>query len=201
MARAFKSTPRGFTARLDSTERDLLRGLFQDVAQVLTPQDAGGDGGNDGGAPDGEVDPLWALVGMDPRTHAAGFAAPTDAAERRLLPDAVQGDDEASLEYRRLTETSLREAKTGNLRAAALALETGNLVLDTSAAHQFAQALNDVRLVLAERLDLRDEADAERIGSMTDARRVEDVDGYLALVYNFVTWLQETLMQALLGEL
>lgn len=194
MARAFKSTPRGFTARLDTTERDLLRGLFEDVAQVLAP-------GHDGDAPAGEVDPLWAMVGMDPRTHAAGFAAPTDAAERRLLPDAVRDDPEAALEYRRLTETSLRETKTGNLKAAALAMETGNLVFDTAAANQFAQALNDVRLVLAERLELRDEADAERIADMTDARNVGDVDEYLALLYNFVTWLQETLMQALLGDL
>lgn len=194
MARAFKSTPRGFTARLDGTERDLLRGLFEDVARVLEP-------GHDGGTGAGEVDPLWAMVGMDPRTHAADFAAPTDAAERRLLPDAVHDDPEASLEYRRLTETGLREAKTGNLKAAALAMEAGTLVLDTAAAHQFAQALNDVRLVLAERLDLREESDAERIASMTDARNVEDVDQYLALVYNFVTWLQETLMQALLEDL
>ncbi|WP_417234006.1 DUF2017 domain-containing protein [Arthrobacter sp.] len=194
MARAFKSTPRGFTARLDATERELLRGLFEDVAQVLTPA-------HDAGAPSGEVDPLWALVGMDPRTHATDFAAPTDAAERRLLPDAVHDDAAASLEYRRLTETSLRESKTGNLKAAALAMETGNLVFDTAAANQFAQALNDVRLVLAERLDLRDEADAARIAELVDARNVEDVDEYLALVYNFVTWLQETLMQALLADL
>lgn len=194
MARAFKSTPRGFTARLDTTERDLLRGLFEDVAQLLTPVD-------DGGAAPTEVDPLWAMVGMDPRTHAAGFDAPTDAAERRLLPDAVHNDAGASLEYRRLTETSLREAKTGNLKAAALAMETGNLAFDAAAANQFAQALNDVRLVLAERLQLRDESDAERIAGVRDARNVEDVDEYLALVYNFVTWLQETLMQALLGDL
>lgn len=194
MARAFKSTPRGFTARLDATERQLLRGLFEDVAQVLAP----GPGDE---APAGEADPLWAMVGMDPRTHAAGFAAPTDAAERRLLPDAVHDDPEASLEYRRLTETSLRETKSGNLKAAALAMESGNLAFDTASANQFAQALNDVRLVLAERLGLRDEADAERIAGMTDARNVADVDEYLALVYNFVTWLQETLMQALLGDL
>lgn len=193
MARAFKSTPRGFTARLDSTERELLRGLFEDVASLLQPGEDDAD--------QQEADPLWAMVGMDPRTHAAEFAAPADAAERRLLPDAVQGDTDASLEYRRLTETTLRETKIGALKAAALALESGTLSLDAAAANQFAQALNDVRLVLAERLELRSEEDAERISTVTDARTVEDVDAYLALVYNFVTWLQETLMQALLGSL
>lgn len=194
MARAFKSTPRGFTARLDSTERELLRGLFEDVATLLAPED-------DGDAPEQEPDPLWAMVGMDPRTHAAEFLAPTDPAERRLLPDAVQGDEEASLEYRRLTETTLRESKIGALKAAALAMESPTLAFDAAAANQFAQALNDVRLVLAERLELRTEDDAERISSVNDARKVDDVDEYLALVYNFVTWLQETLMQALLSSL
>ncbi|MDN5756873.1 MAG: DUF2017 family protein [Arthrobacter sp.] len=194
MARAFKSTPRGFTARLDSTERELLRGLFEDVATLLAPED-------DGAAPGEEPDPLWAMVGMDPRTHAAEFAAPTDPAELRLLPDAVQGDQDASLEYRRLTETTLRERKIGALKAAALAMESSALAFDAAAANQFAQALNDVRLVLAERLDLRTEDDAERISSVIDAATVDDVDEYLALVYNFVTWLQETLMQALLGSL
>ncbi len=194
MARAFKSTPRGFTARLDSTERELLRGLFEDIATLLAPED-------DGDAPDQEPDPLWTMVGMDPRTHAAEFAAPTDPAERRLLPDAVQGDEEASLEYRRLTETTLREGKIGALKAAALAMESPTLAFDAAAANQFAQALNDVRLVLAERLELRTEDDAERISAVIDARKVDDVDEYLALVYNFVTWLQETLMQALLSSL
>ena len=33
---------------------------------------------------------------------------------------------------------------------------------------------------------------------MEDWSQAEDVETYLALVYNFMTWLQETLMQALL---
>lgn len=193
MAKAFKNTRRGFAAQLEKPERDLLRNLFQDVVLMLEPEAPPG--------PAAAEDPLWAMVGMDPRTHAAGFAAPEDQAVRRLLPDAVRDDAEASLEFRRLTETNLRETKVGALRAAALALETSPLVLDRQAANQFAQALNDVRLVLAQRLDLRTEEDAERIAGYSDWNNVEDVDEYLALIYNFVTWLQETLMQSLLQTL
>jgi hypothetical protein len=58
-----------------------------------------------------------------------------------------------------------------------------------------------VRLVLAERLGLETEDDAERIHDIDDWSRADTVDEYLALVYNFVTWLQESLMQALLQTL
>lgn len=193
MARAFKNSHRGLTCQLEKAERDLLRGLFEDVVTMLEPEPPAA------GAAD--EDPLWALVGMDPQAHAEGFAAPTDEAVLRLLPDAVKGDPAASLEFRKLTERPLRESKVGALRAAALAVETSPVVLSPAAASQFAAALNDVRLVLAKRLGLESDEDAERVHALDDWGRAETVDEYLALVYNFVTWLQESLMQALHGSL
>jgi hypothetical protein len=62
-------------------------------------------------------------------------------------------------------------------------------------------ALNDVRLVLAERLDIRDEADADHVHAMQDWSQAEDVESYLALVYNFTTWLQESLVQAMMAAM
>lgn len=62
-------------------------------------------------------------------------------------------------------------------------------------------ALNDVRLVLAERLDIRDEADADHVHAMQDWSQAEDVESYLALVYNFTTWLQESLVQAMMTSM
>ncbi|MCY1464181.1 hypothetical protein D9M71_821740 [compost metagenome] len=62
-------------------------------------------------------------------------------------------------------------------------------------------ALNDVRLVLAERLDIRDDEDAGHVHLMQDWSQAEDVESYLALVYNFTTWLQESLVQAMLQSL
>ena len=58
-----------------------------------------------------------------------------------------------------------------------------------------------MRLVLAERLDIRDEADADHVHQMQDWSQAEDVESYLALVYNFTTWLQESLVQAMLQSL
>ena len=45
------------------------------------------------------------------------------------------------------------------------------------------------------------EEDAERLHRCRTGPTREDVDSYLALVYNFVTWLQESLVQAMLVAL
>ncbi|WP_309082115.1 DUF2017 domain-containing protein [Zhihengliuella sp.] len=198
MARAFKNTRRGVTGHLERAERDLLRNLFDDVITLLEP---------DEDAPavppsSPERDPLWELTGLSPEDFAAsaGGAAvepPRDPALRRLLPDAVKDDDAASAEFRGLTEHALRQSKTASLRAAKLALETSRLHLDDASAPRFAAALNDVRLVLAERLGIETEEDAERVHRLEDWAEAESVDDYLALVYNFVTWAQDSLMVAL----
>ncbi|GAA5226272.1 DUF2017 domain-containing protein [Paeniglutamicibacter antarcticus] len=189
MARAFRSTRRGYSASFEAAERQLLRGLFQDVITLLEPERTE------------DEDPLWAMVGLDPHAHKADFAAPTDSATKRLLPDADPDDAQVSLEFRRLSERGIRESKIGALREAALLLESGNVLLSDETAPRFAAALNDVRLVLAERLGLVDEQDAARIHAQDDWSKAESVDEYLALVYNFVSWLQESLMQALLKSL
>ncbi|GAB3284070.1 hypothetical protein GCM10027449_27750 [Sinomonas notoginsengisoli] len=180
MAEPFTYGRRGITGRLEEPERELLRGLFNDVVGMLDLGPA-------------DEDPLEALVGFSPNA-----SEPEDPALARLLPNAFTDDAAASLDFRRLTERSLREGKAGALRAASLSLESVHLVLDDAAARHWSTALNDVRLVLAERLGIRSEEDAEKVHGITDWSEAEDVDAYLALVYNFVTWLQTTLLEAML---
>lgn len=184
MARAFKYSRKGITGTLEETERTLLRNLFADIIGMLEPDTPA------------HADPLAALIGLD-----LDVQVPSDPALRRLLPDGVRDDDKAALEFRQLTERSLRESKIGALRAASLSLESEKLVLSEDAAKLFSTALNDVRLVLSERLQIRDERDAERIHQLQDWAQADDVDSYLALVYNFTSWLQESLMQAMLASL
>ncbi len=181
MAKAFKYGLKGITGYLEPTERELLRSLFADVISMLEPEERAGE------------DPLAALVGLD-----AEAREPSDRALRRLLPNVMKDDDEASLEFRRLTERSLRESKIGALKAAALGLDKDALELTPADARNWSTALNDVRLVLAERLDIRDDADAGHVHLMQDWSQAEDVESYLALVYNFATWLQESLVQAMI---
>ena len=184
MAKAFKYGLKGITGFLEPAERELLRSLFDDVISMLEPEDRG------------KQDPLAAMIGLD-----MDVKEPSDRALRRLLPNVVKDDGAASLEFRQLTERSLRESKIGALRAAALELDKDELVLTAADARHWSTALNDVRLVLAERLDIRDEADADHVHQMQDWSQAEDVESYLALVYNFTTWLQESLVQAMLQSL
>lgn len=184
MAKAFKYGLKGITGYLEPAERELLRSLFDDVISMLEPEQPAHE------------DPLAALVGMDPDARE-----PSDRALRRLLPNVMKDDDEASLEFRRYTERSLRENKIGALKAAALGLDKEELVLTPGDARLWSTALNDVRLVLAERLDIRDDEDADHVHLMQDWSQAEDVESYLALVYNFTTWLQESLVQAMLQSL
>lgn len=182
VAKAFKFGLKGITGYLEPAERDLLRGLLDDVISML-----------DSDARDNE-DPLAALIGLD-----MDVKKPSDRALLRLLPNVLKDDDDGSLEFRQLTERSVRESKVGALRATAMGLDKDELVLSLEDATRWSMALNDVRLVLSERLDIRDEADAEHIHSMQDWSQAEDVESYLALVYNFTTWLQESLVQAMIS--
>ncbi|WP_028264723.1 DUF2017 domain-containing protein [Arthrobacter sp. MA-N2] len=184
MAKAFKYGLKGITGYLEPAERELLRGLLDDVISMLEPQLSQGE------------DPLTALIGLD-----MNVKEPSDRALLRLLPNVMKNDDGASLEFRQLTERSLREGKIGALRAAAMGLDRSELVLTKEEAKLWSMALNDVRLVLAERLDIRDEADADHVHAMQDWSQAEDVESYLALVYNFTTWLQESLVQAMMASM
>lgn len=210
MARAFRNSPRGIVGRLEKAERDLLRHLFDDVILMLEPLDAGSPAGPASEATsEPERDPLWDLTGLAPEDFAFDEPesapepknAPEDPALRRLLPDAVKDDDAAAAAFRGLTESSVRQRKLDALRASQLVLEAAHLELDEAEAQRFAAALNDVRLVLAERIGIQNESDALRVHELEDWAEAETIEDYLALVYNFVGWVQESLMQALLDTL
>ncbi|WP_431812698.1 DUF2017 domain-containing protein [Kocuria sp. cx-455] len=183
MAHGFKKTRKGIVGRFEAPEVQLLQKLFSDVAETLEPQVR----------PD--EDPLAAMVGID-----QDASEPTDPALKRLLPGAST-DPERAEEFRRLTDRSLREAKIGALKASSFALESDPVTLTVEQAQDFARSLNDIRLVLATRLDITTSEDAERVGEQVDFAAVEDIHDYMAVVYNFVSWLQESLMNALLKTL
>jgi Domain of unknown function (DUF2017) len=233
MARAFKSTPKGFVADLERAERRLLRTLFQDVIQLLdddrpeTPLTSMADPSGAAGA---DRDAFWDIVarlgplqeggqagaapGAGPVPTAPPYRpAPTDPALARLLPDGVVGDDggegddgdeadveatdRAAGEFRALTEDAVRRSKTQDLQRAVAALQVNPVVLTEPEAVSFSRALNDVRLVLSSRLGIETEEDAERVHEVDDWSAATDVESYMALLYNFTTWLLETLMVAL----
>ncbi|MBC3762764.1 DUF2017 domain-containing protein [Quadrisphaera oryzae] len=181
MARRFESTRRGVSATLDDDERALLAGLMGEVAELL----------DDGSAP--VDDPLEALAGTGGPT-----TPPADPAVARLLPQGATDDPDAAREFRRLTEKGLRARKRESLARVRTTLEReGALVLDPEEAHAWLVSLTDVRLVLAERLGLRTDDDAELVLAEAAARTPEDPRVWMASVYDFLTWLQESLVAAL----
>ncbi|MDO5633263.1 MAG: DUF2017 family protein [Micrococcus sp.] len=228
MAQGFRWTRRGYVAELETAERRLLRGLFRDVITLLHSRadeigaaEIGaadidtvhpGDGSHrpDSGPDDvaspadrggTNTDPFWELVmplgdlgGVSPRQ------APSDPALARLLP-ATFDDAEVQAEHRGLTEDAALQAKVADAQRALAALEQTPLRLSEAEAPHFARALNDVRLVLSARLGIEDAASAARVHQITDVRRAEDVESTMALLYNFTSWLLETLMERMLGGL
>jgi len=200
VARAFKRKGARFVARLDEDEREVVVGLLEQTHQFLAPEphEPSGDPFED----------LVARLGMprmsDPGQDAGHDApqVPRDPAMDRLLPSAHRDDPELAAEFRRLTEHGLREGKAANLATAIEALldSDGDKVrLDHEQAQAMVVALTDVRLLLGERLGLRTDEDAEALQDRLERASEDDPDLHLAAAYDFLTWLQETLLQALMG--
>jgi hypothetical protein len=120
-------------------------------------------------------------------------SAPDDPVLARLFPDAYREDKDASAEFRRYTEASLRDGKRA---AAETVLETlgdgGEVLLDAEQAQAWLRALNDLRLALGTRLDITEETlEQMRDFDWDDPRNA----GYAA--YDWLTYLQESLVQAI----
>jgi hypothetical protein len=195
VARAFKRKGDRFVARLDEVEREVVVGLLEQTHAFLAPvrREPTGD----------PFDDLVARLGL-PRLNDAGDdapQAPRDPALERLLPSAHRDDPEMAAEFRRLTEHGLRERKAANLATAISALQTpdGDKVrLDQEQAQAMVVALTDVRLLLGERLGLRTDEDADALQDRLEAASGDDPQLHLAAYYDFMTWLQESLTQALM---
>lgn len=195
MSHGFNRRRGRIIARLQDAEREVLRSLLEQTAQLLQqdepdpqPQQAGD-----------QFEEMMRRAGFGGSGAAA--ATPHDPAVRRLLPDGHHDDPAAAAEFRRLTSSSVRDRKLTTLRAAVGAVEAARgdeLDLDEPTASALLVALTDVRLVLGERLALRTDDDADAIGDMLAALDQDDPRFGLALAYEFLTWLQETLATALL---
>lgn len=200
MGRAFLRRKNRFVARLDANERAMLSGLMEQTRVILSPeQELTGDAFGD----------LVASMGVSLSAEDQGAEADSagltdrDPALDRLLPTAHRGDDQIAAEFRRLTEEGLRQRKSANLDVAVerVAAASGDkVVLDESQAPAFLMALTDVRLLLGERMGMRTEEDAAALHEAVETMADDDPLGYALAWYDFLTWLQETLTLAVMGE-
>ena len=204
MARGFRrkgSGPRTrYVAQLDPLERATVAGLMDQVHELLDPAAPAPEGGDDFAS-------IVAGLGMGVTVAAEDQAdldpddAERDPALDRLLPTANRQDDEVAAEFRRLTETGLRQRKAAALGSSAELLRGDDkLRLDDGEAQAFLKALTDVRLVLGERMGLRTDDDVDLLEASADALDPDDPLLYALAVYDFLTWLQETLASSMLDR-
>ena len=138
-------------------------------------------------SPDSEVvkneDPLAALIGIDSQA-----AKPTDPISTRLFPDAYPDDPDASMEFRRFTERSLRDTNVTRAKRVLADLEgRTKLTLNPDQWQQWVGFLNSLRLALGTRLEIDQE-------SWTEEPSESDPLYQLHELYNWLTWMQETLI-------
>jgi len=186
MRHSFKSVRAGIQVNLDQDEREILVQLLGQLDDLL-------DDGLESSA-----DPLAAMVGMsgvDPDSAEPPPSTPTDPAVARLLPDGNRDDPDVSAEYRRLTEFGLRARKRSGARLAAEALGRPEpIVLAQDEGLALLKSFTDVRLVLGERLELRTDADAEKLHERLWANDGDPTWLATAWIYESLTSWQEDLV-------
>ncbi|KQU66561.1 DUF2017 domain-containing protein [Phycicoccus sp. Root101] len=206
MARGFKKRHGAYVAKLDAVERGLVVGLMEQVRELVEPApvaespEGGGDEFDRIVAGLGGIGMGISLAADDQVQLAGGVPAPRDPALDRIFPTANRQDDQIAAEFRQLTEQGLRARKTENLDTAIAALahlDDQKVSLDQAQAVALVVALTDVRLVLGERLGLKQDDDLELIEEQVSSLQEDDPAVYALAVYDFLTWLQETLAHAL----
>ena len=202
MARGFRRRGSGshvrYAAQLDPLERATVAGLMDQVRDLLEPAAVPADGGDDFSSIVAGLG-MGVTVAAEDQAELDASGAERDPALDRLLPTANRQDDEAAAEFRRLTEQGLRQRKAAALATAAdLVRRDDKLRLDQSQARTMLVALTDVRLVLGERMGLRTDEDVAVLEAVAEELGDDDPLGYALSVYDFLTWLQETLASALL---
>jgi hypothetical protein len=170
----------GFSVTFGKSEARILRHVLGEMLELLGPDDEPSD------------DPLAAALGIGTAT-----SAPADPALARLFPDGYTDDPEASADFRRYTEQGLRDQKRA---AARTALETigepgERQVLTAEQAEAWLRALNDTRLVLGDRLGV-----SEDLEELVESLAEDDPRLGLLWVYDRLTYLQESLVQALWAD-
>jgi hypothetical protein len=190
----FRRTARGVSARFTAGQAGILRNLVAQVAELV-----GGPGAAQAPPADGPEGPGEAADGL-PMDFAAILATdgpsapPEDPVLARLLPDAYGDDPEAAGEFRRYTEHDLRSGKVAAAQTvlATLPADGGRVRLSAGDAEAWLRSLNDVRLALGVVLGITEDYEREFGELDPDDPR----EAYLH-VYDFLTFLQETLVRAL----
>ena len=172
-------------------EADLLRSLAAQLIELLRNESATEE------------------IASDSLEDLLDFSGPTrepdDPVLARLVPTAYPEDEEAAAEFRRYTESDLRNGKAAGAAAVIDTLEEAGLPaepedglfidieLDHGAALTWMRSFTDMRLAIATRLGI-EEGDEDHWDQLDD----EDPTGQVYGIYQWLGYLQETLVESLI---
>jgi hypothetical protein len=177
----FRHGDNAYLANFTEAEREVLLNLTEQIIELLAERV---DHHND--------DPLAAMVGI-----TAHDTPPDDEVLLRLLPNAYADQVDAS-EFRRYTESTLRQKKQAHAMAMRMHIKTavdGVVELDHDSANAWLGAMNDVRLALGVRLKVEENTQQE-----LELLAPDDPMRGVYAVYSWLGWLQESLIDALMDE-
>jgi hypothetical protein len=191
VAATFHPIPGGASCRFAPAQAGVIRSLVGQVAELVRTE---ADGAASPVRPasdltSGSPEELEKMLGL-----SGNAELPDDPVLARLLPDAYSDDPEASAEFRRYTEETLRAGKISSAQAvlASLPAGGGDVMLTEPECQHWLKALNDVRLALGVRLGITEE-DQE----LSDSLSADDPRSAYIWVYQWLAYLQESLIEAL----
>ena len=177
----FRHGDNSYLANFTEAEREVLLNLAEQIIELLAERV---DHHNE--------DPLAAMVGI-----TVHDTPPEDEVLLRLLPNAYADQVDAS-EFRRYTESTLRQKKQAHAMAMRMHIKTavdGIVELDHDSANAWLGAMNDVRLALGVRLKVEENTHQE-----LELLAPDDPMRGVYAVYSWLGWLQESLIDALMDE-
>jgi Domain of unknown function (DUF2017) len=185
----------GVSVWLPPGEATLLRTLVVPVLDLLGETGRPGETGysrTQGGTAD-DLDRILAEA-VEAAEAAEAPSIPDDPVLARLLPDAYQDDPEAAGEFRKYTESSLREAKKyfAQTLLDTLPPSGGRVRLTGDQARDWMRALNDVRLMFGVRLEVTEDFEEQLAALAPDDPKVAAFE-----VYGWLGAVQESLVRAL----
>jgi Domain of unknown function (DUF2017) len=180
VAASFRSAPGGAAAYFEQAQAGVIRSLVSQIAELVSA---------DAEAAEGQSGELEAQLGLS--SHAE---LPDDPVLARLLPDGYSEDPEASAEFRRYTEETLRSGKVASAQTVLASLPPGGgeVRLSEPECQQWLRSLNDVRLALSVRLGITDENE-----DLTERMSADDPRAAYIWVYQWLAYLQDSLIEAL----
>ncbi len=196
IAAAFRAVPGGAAAYFEQAQAGVIRSLVSQIAELVS---ADSDTDLDPDDPGAELDPERPSGGLGDDLEAQlGLSShalpPDDPVLARLLPDGYAEDPDASAEFRRYTEETLRSGKVASAQTVLASLPPGGgeVRLSEPECQQWLRALNDVRLALSVRLGITDEND-----DLSEHLAADDPRSAYIWVYQWLAYLQDSLLEAL----